>query len=349
LRLSLLILAAICATILMVVLLANTTPVLRNHILSENAYQRETGGMLMHGGAYTDDGDYTLLGELPHDDFSRGGVYFIGASEIKNAMIPWRLPYAERRLIHDYAIGDFRHREVLNYIRMLVEEYNLLEAGGEKTTIFLGVSYQMTRPNTGVYVKGLFTRHGEFTYDFEKGMHRAPISPVERVVRRERDCATRFMRAIFAPHWNVRPTAQEDRYKIQDLTDKMEGDWREAMRVEVGYLEQTFDYLQAHKVNVRVIFPPNGSWQRDLPYNKAYRKMIMPLAAARHIPVIDQAGMLADSDFNDAVHARYEGQLRLHEAHRQLALQALKEMGTEILPPGAAEPGIHPADDGRCL
>jgi hypothetical protein len=48
--------------------------------------------------------------------------------------------------------------------------------------------------------------------------------------------------------------------------------------------------------------------------------------AARGVPMIDQRDLLTDDEFGDAVHARYEGQLKLHDAYLDLARDALDDM-----------------------
>ena len=314
LALSLMILAAICATIVLIDILANKLPVIQNHVASELEKQRATNGRFMYDAGYQDDGDYVLIGQILNDDFSRGGVYFVGASEMKITLMPWLMTPEERRLIHNYSLGDLRHVETLNYIRMLVEEDGLLKAGGDKTTIFLGLSYQMTRKKDLArppdrYVKELFERHGYYTYDQENGIHRVKMSSPERFVRIERDKISRFLTDVFFPASRVDSEPQIDKWKREHLLNVMRGDWRPAMVREVGELGKTIDYLQARSVTVCLIYPPNGSWQKTLPYDAAYRAMVANMLASRHVTVIDQGTLLEDADFADASHALYAGQV----------------------------------------
>ena len=55
--------------------------------------------------------------------------------------------------------------------------------------------------------------------------------------------------------------------------------------------------------------------------------MVSAVLAARSVPLIDQRDWLADAEFGDAVHARYNGQLKLHDAYLDLARDALDDMG----------------------
>jgi hypothetical protein len=334
LRLSLLLLSAMCITSAVIAALASATPVIQDQTAREVALHRSSNGYYLYNGGYVDNGDYVLIGQLPNDDYSRGGVYFIGASEMNTAIMTWTLPPAERRLIHNYALGDLRHIEARHYVRMLVEDNGLLQAGGERTTVILGLSYQMARDKWGHsgYVKQLFHRHRHYAYDWDQGIRRVQLSPIERYLRLERDRANRFLRILILPSKRVSVTAMPDAEKRALLIRLMAGEWRSAMRREVQELVALIDYLQQRNVHVRAILHPNGSWQNGLPYNAAYRDLVMPILASRRVPLTDYSSALADDDFIDHVHARYPGQAKMHTAYHELALQALAEMGTKIEP-----------------
>jgi hypothetical protein len=333
-RLSLLVLAAILITVAAVSVLAHVTPTLHNKLVREIELHRTTNGYYLFNGGYVDDGDYLLIGQLPSDDYSRGGVYFIGASEMNTAIMTWTLPPAERKLIHNYAIGDLRHTEARHFVRMLIEDFDLLQAGGEKTTIILGLSYQMAREKASGagYIKELFHRHRYYKYDWKAGIQRVQLSQMERNLRLGRDQVNRYLRALLlAP--NMVQTEPWPRGALRGHLEKfMPGDWRRVMASEVEELASLIDYLQAQKVRVKAILHPNGSWQGQLPYDAEYRKLVMPVLEARSVPVSDFGNMLTDEEFFDAVHARYNGQIKLHKAYRDLALHALAEMGTDIEP-----------------
>ncbi|HVY04061.1 MAG TPA: hypothetical protein VG983_10430 [Caulobacterales bacterium] len=336
-RLLLMVLAAICATIVLVDLASHRLPVIENHLAGELEKQRTQNGRFMYDAGYQDDGDYVLIDQLLHDDYSRGGVYFIGASEMKITLMPWLMTAEEKRLIHNYSLGDLRHSEVLSYVRMLIEEDGLLKAGAGKTTIFLGLSYQMARNKdlnvpADRYIKNLFERHGFYAYGPDRSIHRIARAPLDAYARLERDRMARFLNDVMFPTSRVDTEPQIDKWKIEHLLNVMRGDWRPAMAREVEALGKTIDYLQARGVRVRLIYPPNGSWQKTLPYDGAYRAMVSKMLATRHVAVIDQAQLLDDADFADATHALYSGQVKLHRAYLALAHHALEDMGTEPAP-----------------
>lgn len=332
-RLSLAMLAALCVTGLGVVLLAHFTPVIGNHVERELAQLRATNGLYYFDDGYTDEGDYVLVGQLPQDDYAHGGVYFLGSSEMNTAIMPWLFSPAERRLIHNYSIGDLRHTDARHYVRMIVEDNDLLQRGGEKTAVILGLSFQMARKTDGaMYVPDLFHRHGLYTYDWTKGIRRAPLSSFKRYLILERDRANRFLRILFLAPSRVRITGDSDLEKREHMMRVMAGDWQSVMRKEVQELAALIDFLQARNVRVRALFPPSGTWQDTLPYQAAYREMVRPILEFRKVPVTDFGDLLPDEEFMDAIHARYAGQLKVHKAYRELALQALAEMGTKVGP-----------------
>jgi hypothetical protein len=333
-RLSLLMMAAVLVTVTTASLLANAIPYADSQIARDVERHRSTNGYYLFNGGYIDDGDHLLIGQLPKADYSRGGVYFIGASEMNAAIMAWTLPPAERKLIHNYSIGDLRHTEARHFARLLVEELGLLEAGGEKTTVILGLSWQMAREKKGGggYVKELFERHGHYSFDWNRGIHRVPLSSLEYQLTIERDRANRFLRMLFNKREPVetKPWSNERRKKL--LVGLMTGDWRQMMAAEVRQAFELIDYLKARSVRVKVILHPTGSWQSELPFDAAYRAMVLPELKKRDIPTSDFGDLLSDDEFFDHVHARYSGQTKLHAAYRELALKSLAEMDTKIEP-----------------
>jgi hypothetical protein len=329
--LSLTLLAALCLTFAGLAAAARLTPVIDNHVAREETLQRLTDGIFLYDDGYIDDGDYVLVGQLQQDDHTRGGVYFIGSSQTRAAIMPWRLPAAEQALIRNYSIGDLRHRDLRFYLRSLVEEHGLLSAGGENVTIFLELSPAMTRPQDYAatsYVSHVFTRQRFYTYDGELGIHRAPMSFVERWVRLQRVDVYRFLRVLFLARSRVKLFTPEQQ---SPQAVSFGATWSEALASETAELAATLDYLRERNVRVRAIFPPTGTWIEAQPYEAEYRRVVTPLLAERGIPVVDQSDFLQDYEFGDDWHATYSGQLRLHEADRQLALTALEEM--DLAPP----------------
>lgn len=311
--------------------LAHATPVIRNFVDREVEQWQAIDGLFLFDDGYVDDADYVLLDLLPRADHSKGGVFFIGDSQSRTTLMPWRLSPAEQELIHNYSIGDLHHRDQRFFVRMLVEEMGLLDGGPENTTIFLGISPDMARPRDyqePSYVTQAFKRHGLFTYTFDDGLHRAQISDLERAWRVERDYANRFINiALGLRKSRVSPLNPE----LQTLEFNTQADgWREVMDAEIVELSELVDYLLARDVRVRAIIRPSASWNKRLPYESTYLQLVTPMLAARNVPLIDQSNLLVDSDFVDDSHPKYSVQVRLHEIDREIALRELTEMGLPL-------------------
>jgi hypothetical protein len=339
--LSIVTLAAVAVAFAGVAALAGATSVLEDHVAREDELHRTTNGVHFYDGGYTDDGDLVLLGELPHADFSRGGVYFIGSSELRASIMPPRLPEEERALIHNYALGDLRHREVFHYVRMLVEDEGLIEAGPEKTTVILSLYYPLARlknPTIPIdrYVETLFERHRFYSYDWDDGITKTSMTGAERFLRIQRDSATRFLRTLITKPSRVRPFPATEEWKRNHLIEVMGSDWRSVMAEETEFVAKTLDYLQERDVRVVALLPPLADLHDELPYDAAYREIIMPMLEARGVPIADFSDFLEDDEFGDDMHARYSGQQRLHEAYRALALDQLEAMGTTLAPPSSS-------------
>jgi hypothetical protein len=180
----------------------------------------------------------------------------------------------------------------------------------------------------------LLQRHGFYTYDIEDGIHRVRMSPVERFLRAERVYANRFLRILTSwPSCVVLPKdfPKPATYHAR-LIDIMGPDWQEEMTVQMHELAVLLDYLRERKVRVQVILPPQGTWQDGLPFATTYRAMLGPVLESRQIPVTDLSRLLPDEEFADDIHPRYSGQWKLHKIYRELALQALADMGTQLEP-----------------
>lgn len=328
---SLLMLSAMVATFAVTIFIAENTPLLSNHVASEIARTQETGGLYYSDNGYIDEGDYVLLDKLYNDDYARGGVYFVGTSELQAGFMEWALTPNESRLIHNYSIGNMRHREIGQWLQMLVEENQLLEAGGENTTVVLSLTFQMTRINQNeMYVDNLFHRHGLYTYSERSGIHNVQMPAWRRWLALERDRVRRSLRLLMFNDYS-RVVTYDDPLseRFAHMNGVMEGDWRGEMRRQVAFLAEQIDYLQARGVVVRALYPPQGTWQDELPYADAYYEMVAPILAERGVRISDMRDLVPDQHFRDAIHVKYRGRVIFHEALMDLARESLREMGTD--------------------
>jgi hypothetical protein len=321
--------ASMCATCAAIVWLAHASPVIPGFAERELALQREANGVYLYDAGFVDEVDWLLLDQIPSGDTSRGGVYFIGDSAMKVALHDWLLPPEERRLIHNYSIGALRHSDANALVRMLVEDFDLLRAGGERTTIFLSCSYYLARPPIeGVKFSYFIERHGLYTYSEEGGMHPASLLPWDRFLKVQREAATRFLEIVFGQRRSrVLPINPELK---SPESRPIEGDWPAALDREVGELDDLIAYLQARGVNVVAIFPPSGSWEDRLRYDTEYRAAVAPVLQKHGVRLIDQSDLVSDEEFADRNHPTFQAGLALHELNRRAALEALTAAGVKL-------------------
>jgi len=336
-RISLLLLVAVGSAWIAVLLVARMSPLMARHLDRERQQHRAMNGVYEFTNGYLDFGEYVLLDRVPRDDHSRGGVYFIGASDTMISIMPWELPPQEGSLIHNYAIADLSHREALYFLRNLIEEQNLLQAGAERVTVMLGLFYHMTREKRqgkveDEYVPMLFRRHGLYTFDPDEGIRTVPMTRAGRFVRREHVYAKRFLRVALGSSL-VLPAQDPDAAEYgRQWTRLMGPNWRQEMEAQMEELTKLLDFLRRRGVRVRVILPPHGSWHHHLPFPAAYREKLLPILECRNVPITDLSHLLPDADFGDSMHVRYSGQSKVHSRYRDLALQAIADMGISVSP-----------------
>ena len=321
----LLLTAATFGTLLVGDVLARRSPVIANHVAQELERQREVNGVYLYDQGYTDDADFLFLGQIPHDDYSRGGVYFFGDSQTNVSISPWRFSEEERSLIHNYAIGALRHSDVESIVHMLVEDFDLLQAGAERTTVFLGVSYYMARPQLpGVTLRYYVQRHHLYSYD-KAGMHPRNVSPLRRTIANERDYIQRFL-SIVLDQRQSRVTVFLPGQQTPEGR-RLDDSWPQIQQGELAHLARTIDYLHARGVHVEAFHPPSGSWDNEAPYEAAYRAQLLPLLQARGVPFTDYGDLLRDDQFADGTHPNFESLSVGQELQHAAARDALRRMG----------------------
>jgi hypothetical protein len=289
-------------------------------------------------GAFIDLEDRLLLDELPSDDYSRGGVYLIGASKLKWATRLWELPQEERSLIHNYGIGASSHTGQFQFVRYLVEKRDLLRAGGEKNLIVFGVAYHCTPFSCGPasFWAELWRRRGLYEYSPEMGISEARRNPLSRFYRVERArvagmaekakkclmvCCERLVR-------DAPPRREHDRDQYcRVLRTFMGRDWIKKMANDTREFALTLDYLRDRNVAVLVVVLPNGSWEDELPFAEEYNKQVQAICQSKGVEFFDWSHMLPDEDFGDTAHTNLAGIAKLQPAFLQLARPHLIQTG----------------------
>ena len=284
-------------------------------------FSEKTGTIFLNAGNFIDFEDRVLLDEIPQADYSGGGVYFFGSSNMKWAFTTWDLPVEEKRLIGNYGIGAASHTDQLRLIQHLINQRGFL-AAGKRDLVILGVTFQVGRQDSSTgYFASLFRRHGLYTITPDGQIDPVPMSAVERWLRIEKARSGGFI-------WNLgrvikgwvttlagsrrpqpRGIASPDNY----LGFMGGAQWQQNMDAELERLRETIDLLRSHQVQVKVMLLPEATWDNELPYKPLYETKIRALSQATSTPLIDLSHAMPDTAFADSSHLTVDGQTKFRD------------------------------------
>jgi hypothetical protein len=308
----------------------------------EEAFCRRTGSEFFDAGYFIDPEDRLLNEELPGEDYSKGGVYLFGTSNARVATKFWELPPAQRALIHNYAISKSSHRHHLQFIRYLVEQKGLLSAGGDKTLVVFAVSYHDARYDPDGYFAQLWGRHGIYRYSESGGIQGAAINPIRHFADSERGriagllgklnaYLTQEIHVFMYRHGEAQKKINPGYYN-QRRRESMGPGWEPEMHSQLDDLKRTLDYLHDHRAHAAVVLMPQGSWEKNLPFERTYNSEMSKICRERGVDLHDWSTVLDDQDFEDSVHPNGEGMEKLNDAFLNIARPFLRF--TKALPGG---------------
>ncbi|MCG3195889.1 MAG: hypothetical protein GHCLOJNM_00358 [bacterium] len=317
---SLLLLVAVCATFALVDLLAQDRTLEAWFRDRELEFREQANLVFPNNGYFVDFEDRMLLDELPHADYSHGGTYFFGSSNLKWGLMTWTLPEEQRRLVHNYGIGATNHTTQFQFIRYLVDHEGWLAAGGEKTHAVLAVCYR-SAVEKGDFFPSLWTRHGFYSYNQERGITPRGIPRVLRNYRIDRERCAGFLSLAAKSAWwalwgrEARAAPRDTTVYRARLVETIEStDWRKVMDQEVAELGRMLDYLRERGVRVSVALLPRVSWTHELPYPARYLEGVTRICRARSTPLLDLSALLPDEEFVDSSHVNLTGLRKQHSA-----------------------------------
>ena len=291
-----------------------------------------------HTRNYGDPFEFLMLDELPKADYSKGGVYVLGSSNVMFCADFADLAPEQARLIHDYGFPGASPAEIFQFVRFLVENEGFLTAGPGKTEVLLSLCENDLLeagpwgPGAGGYFPPYLNASGFYHYDPTGGISVVPMSPVERFFKLRKNrwrsflqrCGRMLERTAHSPVDMQTRRVEAMRYGASD-------DWSAHPPPQLKELARLLDYLKAKGVKVQFLMVPSGHWNDGVPLHENFVAAIPPLCAARGIPLLDYSRLLSDDEFMDAHHASYKGALKLHDAMVRLALEHLYQTGA--LPP----------------
>src|SRR5262245_26284065 len=182
---SLALLAVLVGTCLTTDLLARNRSLEKLLMAKSSSLAERNVTLFSNTGNFIDFEDRVVLDELPTVDYSRGGVYFFGTSNMKWAFTTWDLPAEQKPFIGNYGIGASSHSTHLTLIRYLIEQRGFLTAG-KQNLVILGVSFHLGRPDSpDGFFASLLRRHGLYATMPDDRIAAVPMSAVEHWLRIE--------------------------------------------------------------------------------------------------------------------------------------------------------------------
>jgi hypothetical protein len=334
-RLAVLMLSVVVGTCLALDAMANWSPLQAGirEISWRQARWKKLIPLFCTHNHFVDAEDRLLHEQIPSSDFSRGGVYFVGASNITWALKLWDQPAVVRSLIGNFGFPGSNHGDHLDMLRFLVESEGLLEAGRDKTLIVIAADYHMSHEAA---VDGrtdrfgsFWTRRGFYTVDADGAIHRSGLNPVLKTMIRERARIAGFLKVVvnifYVPLKKVRVHNGPSYASAWAVT--MKPDWRERISVDLDAFAKTIDYLKTRGARVTVIQMPEGSWEDKAPFEHYYDERMRKICTAADVKVHDFRRLLEDDDFTDSVHLTTDGIEKFQAAVMPICLEHLRSIG----------------------
>ncbi len=296
--------------------------------------------LFMNRGAFIDFEDRLILDEIPRADYSKGGAYFFGTSALKWALKTWELPSEQRRFVGNYGIGATSHQLQFQWIRFLVEQDELLQAGGAKVQVVLGAYWSMgTDWSPKGYFGRLWQRHGLYDYDPTTGIKPVSLGPLQRAIRYAKARCSGFISGNFnrlarflttakggklSPTEKLRDPDQIRKY-VQKLVDRP--NWQGPLARQMESLSETIDYLKTRQANVIVVLVPTRRPFFEFPLPVAYREQVKALCVRESVDCADLSDLLDEDQFWDINHSNSRGLDKTHKAMMELVLPHLRRHG----------------------
>jgi hypothetical protein len=275
------------------------------------------GMLVSNNGSFIDYEERLLLDEIPNTDFSKGGVYFFGASTMKWAFTTWDLPDGLRQRLGNFGMGAASHQTTLRLIRYLGQRGLL--SNGVRNEVIIGVSFHLgTTETPQSYFPMLLRRQNLYAIDADDRLIDAPVPAVQRwwLIEKARsggfvwNAGRLVVNGIKARLHRSRQVPHDPVVYRRGWYEFMGPDWQRNIDRELGRLHETLSLLQASGVPVKVILLPQGTWMDELPFPSYYDTRVRNLCRSTSTPLLDWSKSLPDSDFFDSNHLNNAGQAK---------------------------------------
>jgi hypothetical protein len=320
-----LLLAVLLASLGLVALLSRSDALARTTDGLQLALFERGQQIFLNRGNFLEFEDRLILEELPATDHSRGGVFFLGSSNLKWGLKLWALPDAKRRRLHNYGIGATNHTAELHFVRYLFEHAGLDRAPPDEVRLVLGLSCDNARMKRSRYFEALWARYGLFRYDPAAGISRIERNRLSRALATEKARLVSFLGGtmnqgarLLAAYFRL-PLAPGAGQLTPEVIERMAANYD--VPDPAGQIERQLQdltallaYLSERQVSARLVLLPERSSLREKPLPRAYGDAIQRIAREQGAPLTDLRGLLRDDEFLDFSHANRAGLDRIHSA-----------------------------------
>jgi hypothetical protein len=284
---------------------------------------------------FPDTADRVIHVDIPGADFSRGGVYVTGASDMTWAVRAWEAPIEARSLFHNFAIRGMNSADEFDVFRFLVERRGLLAAGGKKSLVIIGVSYhraataRMKADQVGGAFSQLWTRYGCYSLESGGAIHERKSATLDRGLRLARAQLTGLLHEIVGlviERLKSPRVLDGDSYNAQ-WKQLIGENWNEKLHAEVRAFTQLVEYLRSRNVKVVTLRMPAGSWESKMPFEASYIAEIRKTCEKYGVEIIDCSKLLDDDDFANSNHFTTSGIEKFEYRVFQIGLDHLRSVG----------------------
>jgi len=295
----------------------------------------------MHQGAFLEVGTRMFLEEIPRADCARGGVWFVGSSQLRPSLQVWNLTGELAELVHNLGLPAATHVDQTAVLRWLIEERGLLSGGGAKTEIVFGLFYGNAVASGRGQLGYLFPKfiEGLERFDYSRGRLRSlDLWPVTATLREKQTRCSDLLHVLseflawrdgglvlLSPLKPIEPASAAQRQQVWRVL--MGRDWRDAMARQLESFATSIDVLHKRGASVRAVLMPLASWQREMPHAKLYAERVAQICGQRDVELIDDSEMLSDAELYDGTHPSFAGAIKMHEALLAIARRHLQRAG----------------------
>lgn len=280
------------------------------------------GKVFSYTGNFIDFEDRVMLDEVPRTDYSKGGVYFFGTSDMKLAFQTWDLPTNERRLVHNYGIGASDHSIQLRFIKYLATYYRFLTAGDRDLVVF-GAAFQNAIGDASLryYFREELGRWGLFTITKDGVIAPASISRIAQWVQIQKARSTGFIWNLgrFVHEWTLTKFGQgrsppRDPHSYEQFWWEIAGpQWWPDMDTQLESLKEAIELVRSRHAEVMVMLLPQASWTDGLLFISLYDAEVRALCQRTSTPLTDFSRAIPDTEFRDSSHWGAKGQQQFRD------------------------------------